>query len=81
MAKLRYKKMDHEFEASRFNTHALAEVLTGDDSAFFSELDVFINGEWKDFSQAFKDRDLIPDNYNVYFREPANEEERARGYY
>lgn len=81
MATLRYKKHpDRSFEASTFNMTALAEVLTGDDSAFFRELDVLIKGEWKDLSQAFKDRDLITDNYNRYFFEPKTEEDRKRGY-
>jgi len=81
--KLRYKKHPEEIrESSNFNTTAIAEVDMGDDSAFFSDLDVFIVslGKWKDLSQAFKDRDLITDNFNTCFFEPKNEEERKRGY-
>jgi hypothetical protein len=79
--KLRYKKTGAETFSLRFNTHGLGEVLTGDDSALISELDVWIAGGWKDMSQAFKDRDLIPDNYNEWFGEPKNIEEQKRGYY
>lgn len=83
MAKLRYKKHpDEPFEASYFNIHALNEVLTGDDSAFVRDLDVFVEalGQWKDLGEAFKDRDFINDNYNTYFFEPKNEEDRKRGF-
>jgi len=78
----RYKKTGYEFNASSFNTSALAEVLTGDDSAFIRDLDVFLEatGEWKDMGLAFRDRDLITDNYNTYFFEPKTDEERKRGY-
>lgn len=81
MATLRYKEHPEDsFNASQFNVHAMAEVLTGDDSAFVSSLDVLINGEWKDMGQAFKDHDLITDNYNTCFFEPRDDEERKRGY-
>lgn len=79
--RLRYKKTLTETSGSRFNVHALAEVLTGDDSVYISELDVFVDGQWKDMCQAFKDRDIIPDNYNEYFGKPRNEEDRERGYF
>lgn len=79
--KVRYKNTRTEADASHFNVHALAEVLTGDDSAFISDLDVWVNGEWKDMREAFKDRDIIPDNYNTFFGVPRNEEDRQRGYF
>lgn len=45
--KLRYKTSpDHVFEASKFNVHALAEVLTGDDSAFVRDLDCLVEHSW-----------------------------------
>ena len=84
MATLRYKSHPDDIKegVSRFNVSALAEVDMGDDSAYFSDLDVQLSsGEWKDLSQAFKDRDLIHDNYNTWFREPKTEEERSRGYF
>lgn len=80
--KLRYKKTGSECAASQFNIHAMAEVLTGDDSASIRDLDVFLPslGAWKDMGQAFNDHDLIVDDYNTYFFEPENDAERARGY-
>lgn len=81
MLLLRYK--DHPektFHAWRFNTHALSEVLTGNDSAYISELDVCIKEEWKDLGSAFRDKDVIPDNYNQFFVEPPTDEDRERGY-
>jgi hypothetical protein len=81
---LRYKKYpENEFRAHRLNTHALAEVLTGDDSAFFSDLEIFLDSkqDWKCLSQAFKDGDVITDNYNTIFRESKNTEERERGWF
>lgn len=78
--RVRYKETGTEAESSKFNVHALAEVLTGDDSAFIRELDVFVGGKWKDMGQAFKDKDIIPDNYNEFFGEPRNDTDRVRGY-
>lgn len=83
MAKLRYKRTHTETHSSRFNVHALSEVDVGDDSAFFDELDVFLEstGEWKDMRQAFKDRDLIPNDHNTHFAEPRTDADRQRGWY
>lgn len=69
--KVRYKKIGVETHASNFNTNTIGEVLTGDDSAFISELDVYLENkkEWKDMHQAFSDNDLEIDNYNTYFFE------------
>jgi hypothetical protein len=81
--KVRYKKNPEEIRySSNFNTSAIGEVLTGDDSPFFHELDVFLElkQEWKDLRQAFADRDLITDNYNTCFFEPKNQEDRRRGF-
>jgi hypothetical protein len=78
--RVRYKKDGTEREASSFNVHSMSEVLTGDDSAPMSELDVLIRGEWKDMRQAFRDKDLIPDNFNERFGEPRSELDRARGW-
>ena len=81
MPLLRYKnRPDEPFNAGSFNTSALAEVLTGDDSAYIKDLDVCIDGEWKDLGQAFNDRDLITDNYNTRFFEPKTVIDKARGY-
>jgi len=79
--RLRYKRTGTECGGYRFNPCALAEVDVGDDSASINVLDVFVNGAWKDMQQAFADRDIIPDNYNHWFGEPKNEEDRKRGYF
>jgi hypothetical protein len=83
--KLRYKAHPEEVRTGHFqlNTCALNEVLTGDDSAYFHDLEVFIEArqEWKCLRQAFKDKDVITDNYNTWFAEPTAEEDRERGYF
>lgn len=81
------------FSSSEFNTHALGEVIGcgkdfGCDLFYIKDLDVFIEARthagnhigWKDMREAFKDKDLIIDNYNTCFFEPKNEEDRQRGY-
>lgn len=79
---LRYKNKKVEFSSVSFNTTTINEVLTGDDSAYITDLDAFIvaTGEWKDMAQAFKDHDIITDNYNTRFFEPPTEKDRVRGY-
>ena len=37
-------------------------------------------GHWIPMSDAFKNNDLITDNYNTEFFEPKDDEERKRGY-
>lgn len=73
--------------SGNFNTSSLSEIVVyfeeGDcSSEFIKEYDVFIKAknEWKDLGEAFKDRDIIVDNYNTRFFEPDNEEDRQRGY-
>lgn len=81
--------------SGKFNTHALAEVICyweeDSDSMFIKDLDVYIEAKvfngfcgiavgWKDMGQAFEDHDIIIDNYNTCFFEPANEEDRKRGF-
>lgn len=78
--KLRYKSTGTLTDGNSWNMAATAEVLTGDDTVPISDLDVEINGQWKDMIQAFKDRDIVSDNYNRYFGPPINEECKARGY-
>jgi len=80
--KMRYKKTGRITFSSKFNVGGLFEVITEDDSAFIKDLDVYLESkkEWKDLGQAFKDKDLIPDNLNVYFFEPINKKEREQGY-
>jgi hypothetical protein len=80
--KLKYKETGVEVESSRFNTHTIGEVLTGDDSVPVAELDVYLEtlGVWKDMEAAFEDHDLITDNLNTRFFEPTMAEDRERGY-
>jgi len=47
---------------------------------FITDLDVEIDGQWKDMHKAFEDKDIIPDNYNEFFAKPVNEKCRLRGY-
>lgn len=37
-------------------------------------------GHWISMDEAFKNKDLITDNYNTKFFEPKDEEEKNRGY-
>lgn len=80
-------KPELEFTTTKFNVHGLGEVIGcslefGCDLFFIADLDVYIEAlkEWKDMRQAFKDKDLITDNYNTWFFEPKDEIERERGY-
>lgn len=83
---VRYKNSPEEVcSSSEFNTHGLGEVIVGgewgQDSTFVKDLDVKLpNGEWKDMQQAFRDKDIIPDNYNYRFAVPFNEQCKERGY-
>lgn len=87
--KLRQKKHpDIIAHSTRFNTSSLNEILVtyedGDgDSAYISEFEVWLPraAVWKDMDQAFKDKDIVPDNHNVYFSEIRSEEDRERGYF
>ena len=70
-----------------FNIHALSEIIVyfeeGDcDSEFISDYEVELKtGWWKDMQTAFKNKDIIPDNYNIHFREARNWLEKSNGYY
>ena len=73
--------------SNRFNIHGMSEIIVnhieyGGDSAYIKDFDVYLESkqEWKDMSQAFKDHDLIVDNYNTLFFEPKTEEDKIRGY-
>jgi len=81
------------FFSCLFNVHAYGEILGYDetfgcDLFYIEDLEVLLenstcnmmNGVWKDMRQAFKDHDLITDNHNTRFFEPANEEDRKRGF-
>lgn len=83
---VRIKTTGRECYASRFNMYTMGGVLLEDDTISINELDVFLTrngtqpGVWKDLEEAFIAHDLIEDNYATRFFEPANEEDRQRGY-
>jgi len=77
------------FSANIFNVHGIGEVIGYDetfgcDLFYIKDLEVLLvkmgTRKWKDMQQAFKDHDLIMDNYNTRFLEPKNEEDRTRGF-
>lgn len=80
--KVRYKSNGAIAYVSSFNMTTTGEVLTGDDSAYIAELEVFLekSGEWKDMRQAFRDHDLITNDANTSFFEPENEKDKVRGF-
>ena len=81
---------DVNMYSSKFNIHALAEVIChwedgSADSMFIKDLDVFIEKDinfftWKDMRQAFQDHSIITNNFNTCFFEPINEEDKERGF-
>jgi hypothetical protein len=83
--KVRTKKQPNDVaQEGGLNVHAMFEVLVPawGDTVPGGDLEVYIEalGEWKDLRQAFKDHDVITDNYNTRFFEPRNAEDRARGF-
>ena len=82
--KIRYKAARHDIrDCSKLNMSALNEVLTGDDSAYFHDLECFLESkqEWKCLREAFRDKDVITDNYNEWFAEAKTQEDKDRGYF
>lgn len=72
-------------EASRFNTASLDEVIVyfddGADSVSMKKLDVKLrNGAWVDILDAFRDKEIIPDNFSTSFSYAETEEDKIRGY-
>lgn len=91
--KLRHKTTKSVARADKFNIHGLGEIIVmflpddGNDgydqtSDFIRDYEVWLKQkhEWKDLVQAFKDKDVIRDNYNTRFFEPKTQEDRKRGY-
>ena len=85
--KVRSKDTKKIWYSYRFNVHGLSEIIVqhpdyGQDSAFIKNFDIYLESrrQWKDMNQAFKDKDLIIDNYNTKFFEPKTEEDRIRGF-
>lgn len=85
--KVRHKKTGGLGSSSRFNVHSLNEIIVGFDdgdmdSDYVSEYDVLLSsGEWKSLDDAFRDKDVLPDNYNTWFSEATDEADKARGYF
>lgn len=86
--KVKHKKTGVLGSSRKFNIHGMSEIIVGFDdedmdSDFISEYDVYLESkkEWKPMSEAFRDKDIITNNYNTEFREPQNEAERQRGWY
>ena len=78
--RLRYKQNKKEFDSSRFNPIGMSEILTGDGSVFTEECDIFINNQWKDLGQAFRDHDIITDNHDTIFFIPRTPKDKERGF-
>jgi hypothetical protein len=84
--KVRFKfKPDVRGTATGFNTLSLTEVIVAGDwgveSVPVTDLEVLLpNEKWKDMSQAFAERDIIPNNLNTTFNVPKTEKDKIRGY-
>ena len=77
-----------EGRSNCFNPNAYAEIivyfLDGDcSSEFVKDYDVYLeNGRtWADMSEALQEGLIIPDNHNIHFREPIDEDEKKKGWY
>ena len=71
--------------SSGFNEHALNEVIVcldvyDCDSFYLSEIEILIYGLWIDFNVAFRNKDIITDNYNTRFFKPMNWNDKKRGF-
>ena len=83
--KVRHKEKGYIGYSGAFNESAIWEIIVyfedgGASSEYPKDYDVEIDGGWKDLNQAFKDHDVIPDNYNTTFFLPPTEEDRQRGF-
>ena len=86
--KVRNRQNKTEGYSSTFNTHACSEIVVyfpdGDcSSEFIADYDVYLESTqiWMDMQEAFREKLIIPDNYNTAFREPVNKAERDKGWY
>ncbi len=85
---MKIRKIDTEEigESSEFNTSSLSEILVyfSDwmDTDYMKDYMVYIEAteKWMTFTEAFKEKHIITDNYNRHFFEPETEEDRKRGY-
>lgn len=87
--KVRYKQNNGEYEYG-VSQHYVKNSLTAATVYFgnhkyttiaISSLEVELpSGEWKDFTQALKDKDIINDSYGTYFDIPHSEKEKIQGW-
>lgn len=68
-----------------FNMSSMDEVTVYFDSDYcdsesISDIEIMIDDEWKSVTDAIKDKDIIPDNYNTYLDIPKSEQEREQGF-
>lgn len=87
--KVRYKTVDGRYVegySDSFNTHGLGEIIVyfdddSCDSMFIRGFEVQLpSGEWKNMNEAFRDRDIIPNNLNTSFGYPRSDEEKKQGF-
>lgn len=83
---VRNKKSGVCGESMQFNPHSIGEIIVYYEdgkcsSEFIRDYEVYLDVGWKDMHEAFRDCDVIPNNYNTRFRRPLNETEREKGYY
>jgi len=84
--KCRHINTGEECESSTFNTSSVSEVIIYTDgwmdTDYPSRYEWFIEktGEWMSWKDAWAGKYIINDNYNTFFFEPDNDEDRKRGY-
>ena len=85
--KVRHKETQVVWSSGSFNTHSVNEIIInheelGSDSDFIINYDVWIEAKkvWMELRHAFKNKDIITDNYNRYFFEPKTQADRDRSY-
>ena len=85
--KVKGKTSEIIWYAHQFNIHGIGEMIIqneeyGADSVYIKDFDVWLESkqEWKDMAQAFRDKDLIIDNYNTIFFELKTQEDKIRGF-
>ena len=86
--KIRYKNNNSMIGTSnKFNTESINEIITifngrDFDTDYILKFDVYLENkkQWLDMKEAFKNHDLITDNYNTIFFEQKNDNERKKGY-
>ena len=77
----RFKNKNERIRSvTTFNPCSTHEILTGDDTVPPDALEVKLGDTWKCMAQAFRDRDIIPNNLNTTFDVPHNQANKDRGY-